>query len=134
MINKTCTFEISFLTLVYQTNNLTVDFWSEYQKIMIMQNFLNVRRKTVITKRKKVRENSDNIFVSKDINKSTIKVSWGRAIKINKVELYTIAGVNISSCNIGINQDSVVFNIPNSLQTSYVVKSYSNSSFDIKTV
>lgn len=101
---------------------------------MIMQNFLNVRRKTVITKRKKVRENSDNIFVSKDINKSTIKVSWGRAIKINKVELYTIAGVNISSCNIGINQDSVVFNIPNSLQTSYVVKSYSNSSFDIKTV
>jgi hypothetical protein len=134
MINKTCTFKISFLTLVYQTNNLTVDFWSEYQKIMIMQNFLNVRRKTVITKRKKVRENSDNIFVSKDINKSTIKVSWGRAIKINKVELYTIAGVNISSCNIGINQDSVVFNIPNSLQTSYVVKSYSNSSFDIKTV
>lgn len=134
MINKTCTFKISFLTLVYQTNKLTVDFWSDYQKIMIMQNFLNVRRKTVITKRKKVRENSDNIFVSKDINKATIKVSWGRAIKVNRVELYTIAGVNISSYNIGINQDSVIFNIPGSVQTPYVVKSYNNNSFNIKTV
>ncbi|GEM_PF-5012608 len=99
-----------------------------------MQNILNVRRKTIITKRKKVRDNSDNIFVSKDNDNSVIKVSWGRALKIKKVELFTIAGVNVSSKSIGIDQDSVLFAIPSLMNTPYVVKSYDNKLVDIKII